>query len=64
MTQAKPKTIAEPEVQDDTLILLVSEMARLIEKRWRPTDADVKKISDLRTKLLHEAALEGVENCR
>jgi hypothetical protein len=49
---------------DPPLILLVSEMARLIEQRSLPTDEEVTRIRDLRTKMLHEAALEGVENCR
>jgi hypothetical protein len=52
------------EQQDDPLVALVSEIAKLIEQRNVPTDKDARRIRDLRTKMLHKAAVEGTENCR
>jgi hypothetical protein len=52
------------ETKDDTVIILLSEIARLIESRSVPNDEAARRIRDLRTKMLHEAAIQGVENCR
>lgn len=64
--------IAEREAQvakygedtEDLLILLVCELAKLIECKNLPTDEDAARIRDLKTKLLHSAALDGVETKR
>jgi hypothetical protein len=49
---------------EDLLIRLVCELAKLIECKNLPTDEDATRIRDLKTKLLHSAALDGVETKR
>lgn len=49
---------SDPIAPVDPQVELVSEMAKLIEGKNLPTDADAIRVRDLRTKMLHRAAIE------